>query len=474
MTAPADPTTFPASLPASGPQPANEAPAAASTVDVAVIGAGPAGLMAAEVLSAAGFRVDVYDAMPSVGRKFLMAGKGGMNLTHGEPAEPFVARYGARADAVGSWLRRFGADDVRTWAHRLGIDTFVGTSGRVFPVDMKAAPLLRAWLARLRAAGVRLHVRHRWLGWKADNALDNTLDPAATAAQHLRFATPDGERHVTANAVVLALGGASWPQLGSDAAWVPWLRERQVDVAPLLPANTGFEADWTPHMRSKFAGEPVKSVTMTLPDGTTRQGEFVISEHGVEGSLVYAMSAPIRDAILTNDGADGTSGTHGTQVFLDLLPDWTAQRVFDEVAHPRGSRSMASHLQSRLGIAGVKAGLLRECLPRETFNDPAALAAGIKRLPLTLLRPRPIAEVISSAGGVRLEALDDYLMVRALPGVFCAGEMLDWEAPTGLSPHGLLCQRLRGGRRRCRLSEVVEVSQVADDIPSALIVTPAL
>ncbi|WP_087725358.1 NAD(P)/FAD-dependent oxidoreductase [Pandoraea sp. PE-S2T-3] len=421
MTVPADPTTFPAALPASGAQ-------FADAVDVAVIGAGPAGLMAAEVLSAAGFRVDVYDAMPSVGRKFLMAGKGGMNLTHGEPAEPFVARYGARADAVGSWLRRFGADDVRTWAHRLGIDTFVGTSGRVFPVDMKAAPLLRAWLARLRAAGVRLHVRHRWLGWQTDNGVDNTLDAAATALQHLRFATPDGERHVSANAVVLALGGASWPQLGSDAAWVPWLRDRHVDVAPLLPANTGFEADWTPHLRSKFAGEPVKSVTMTLPDGTTRQGEFVISEHGVEGSLVYALSAPIRDAILTNDGTDGT---HGTQVFLDLLPDWTAQRVADEVAHPRGSRSMASHLQSRLGIAGVKAGLLRECLPRETFNDPAALAAGIKRLPLTLLRPRPIAEVISSAGGVRLEGLDDHLMVRALPGVFCAGEMLDWEAPTG-------------------------------------------
>ncbi|VVE28657.1 NAD(FAD)-utilizing dehydrogenase [Pandoraea iniqua] len=435
MTVPADPTTRPDSQTASGPQPADAVPAApaaaaAGTVDVAVIGAGPAGLMAAEVLSAAGFRVDVYDAMPSVGRKFLMAGKGGMNLTHGEPAEPFVTRYGKRADAVGQWLRRFSADDVRTWAHRLGIDTFVGTSGRVFPVDMKAAPLLRAWLARLRAAGVRLHVRHRWLGWQPDNVpnVPNVPDSTAKASQRLRFATPEGEGHVTANAVVLALGGASWPQLGSDAAWVPWLRDRNVDVAPLLPANTGFEADWTPHMRSKFAGEPVKSVTMTLPDGTTRQGEFVISEHGVEGSLIYALSAPIRDAILNNHGTDGT---RGTQVFLDLLPDWTPQRVADEVAHPRGSRSMASHLQSRLGIAGVKAGLLRECLPRETFSDPAALAAGIKRLPLTLLRPRPIAEVISSAGGVRLEALDEHLMVRALPGVFCAGEMLDWEAPTG-------------------------------------------
>ncbi|PTD99516.1 TIGR03862 family flavoprotein [Pandoraea apista] len=388
-------------------------PAVAETVDVAVIGAGPAGLMAAEVLSSAGWRVDVYDAMPSVGRKFLMAGKGGMNLTHSEPAAPFVARYGKRADTVAQWLRRFSADDVRSWAHRLGIDTFVGTSGRVFPIDMKAAPLLRAWLTRLRAGGVRLHVRHRWLGWEPH---------AAAGPDDLRFATPAGERRVRAKAVVLTLGGASWPQLGSDAAWVPWLQDHGVNVAPLLPANAGFEADWTPHLRERFAGQPVKSVSMSLPDGTTRQGEFVISTHGIEGSLVYALCAPIRDAIRANGS---------TQVYLDLLPDWRAERVAEEVSRPRGSRSMASHLQSRLGIAGVKAALLRECLPREAFNDPAALAAGMKRLPLTLLRTRPIAEVISSAGGVALEALDPALMVKALPGVFCAGEMLDWEAPTG-------------------------------------------
>jgi uncharacterized flavoprotein (TIGR03862 family) len=355
----------------------------------------------------------MYDAMPSVGRKFLMAGKGGMNLTHSEPAAPFVARYGKRADVVEKWLRRFSAEDVRSWAHRLGIDTFVGSSGRVFPIDMKAAPLLRAWLTRLRAAGVRLHVRHRWLGWGAQ---------ASAGPDDLRFATPGGERRVRARAVVLTLGGASWPQLGSDAAWVPWLRDHGVDVAPLLPANAGFETDWTPHMRERFAGHPVKSVTMTLPDGTTRQGEFVISMHGIEGSLVYAMCAPIREAIRANGS---------TQVYLDLLPDWRAERVTDEVSRPRGSRSMASHLQSRLGLAGVKAALLRECLPRETFSDPAALAAGIKRLPLTLLRTRPIAEVISSAGGVALDALDAQLMAKALPGVFCAGEMLDWEAPTG-------------------------------------------
>ncbi|VVD81909.1 aminoacetone oxidase family FAD-binding enzyme [Pandoraea capi] len=409
------PPSIPTTTSADSLSPADDGttPRPADVIDVAVIGAGPAGLMVAEVLSAAGWRVDVYDAMPSGGRKFLMAGKGGMNLTHSEPAAPFVARYGKRAEAVGQWLRRFSADDVRSWAHRLGIDTFVGTSGRVFPTDMKAAPLLRAWLSRLRAAGVRLHVRHRWLGWNED---------ASAGPGHLRFSTPNGERWVQARAVVLTLGGASWPQLGSDAAWVSSLREHGVSVVPLVPANAGFEADWTPHMRERFAGHPVKPVTMTLPDGTTRQGEFVISEHGIEGSLVYAMCAPIRDAIR----ADGS-----TQVYLDLLPDWAAERVASEVARPRGSRSMASHLQSRLGIAGVKAALLRECLPRETFDDPAALAAGIKRLPLTLLRTRPIAEVISSAGGVSLEALDAALMVKALPGVFCAGEMLDWEAPTG-------------------------------------------
>ncbi|AJP59724.2 NAD(FAD)-utilizing dehydrogenase [Pandoraea vervacti] len=395
------------------PAPADGVDSAIDTIEVAVIGAGPAGLMAAEVLSAAGCRVDVYDAMPSVGRKFLMAGKGGMNLTHSEPAEPFVSRYGKRADAVGQWLHRFSSDDVRSWAHRLGIDTFVGTSGRIFPVDMKAAPLLRAWLSRLRAAGVRLHVRHRWLGWDANES---------AGPGNLRFATPAGERRVRAKALVLTLGGASWPQLGSDAAWVPSLREHGVSVAPLMPANAGFETDWTPHMRERFAGHPVKPVTMTLPDGATRQGEFVVSEHGIEGSLVYAMCAPIRDTIRQHGSA---------RIFLDLLPDWTPERVMAEVSRPRGSRSMASHLQSRLGIAGVKAALLRECLPRETFDDPGALAAGIKRLPLTLLRTRPIAEVISSAGGVALEALDERLMIKALPGVFCAGEMLDWEAPTG-------------------------------------------
>ncbi|MCX9156384.1 TIGR03862 family flavoprotein [Niveibacterium sp. 24ML] len=379
---------------------------------VAVIGGGPAGLMAAEVLSQAGLRVDVYEAMPSVGRKFLMAGKGGMNITHSEPRESFLGRYAARQDVLSPLIDAFDPAALRSWIHALGIDTFVGSSGRVFPTDMKAAPLLRAWLHRLREAGVAIHVRHRWLGWAADRSL--------------RFAAPDGEQHLQADAVVLALGGGSWARLGSDGAWVPWLQAQGVAVAPLQPANCGFDAAWSEHFRGRFAGEPVKAVVAQFTDAQgrsrQRQGEFVVSESGLEGSLIYALSAPIRDAIAAHGSAT---------LVLDLAPGKSLDRVRAEVAHPRGSRSMASHLQSRVGIAGVKAGLLRECSPRETYDDPEALARAIKALPVRLIAPRPIDEAISSAGGVRFEALDSRLMIKALPGVFCAGEMLDWEAPTG-------------------------------------------
>jgi uncharacterized flavoprotein (TIGR03862 family) len=379
---------------------------------VAVIGGGPAGLMAAEALSAGGVRVDVYDAMPSVGRKFLMAGKSGLNLTHAEPAAAFLSRYGERQPAVAPWLADFDADALRAWAHELGIETFVGSSGRVFPRDMKAAPLLRAWVHRLRAAGVRFHMRHRWLGWDAAGAL--------------RFSTPGGEAAVTAEAVVLALGGASWPQLGSDGAWVPWLEARGIAVDRLRPANCGFDVAWSEHFRSRFAGTPVKSVALSFRDTAgiehRRRGDFVITEHGVEGGAIYALAAPLRDAIEAQGAAT---------LNIDLAPDRTAERILGDVAHPRGSRSMSSHLQSRVGIAGVKAGLLRECASRQDYADPARLAASIKALPLRLTAPRPLAEAISSAGGIEFEGLDARLMVRALPGVFCAGEMLDWEAPTG-------------------------------------------
>jgi uncharacterized flavoprotein (TIGR03862 family) len=388
------------------------------TADIAIIGGGPAGLMAAEVLAAAGHTVTVFDAKPSVGRKFLLAGIGGLNLTHSEPFEPFIGRFGQRAKQIEPLLRSFDADALRAWAEDLGVETFVGTSGRVFPKDLKAAPLLRAWLHRLRTAGVKFAMRHRWTGWADDGAL--------------RFDTPDGERLVTPRATLLALGGASWPQLGSDGAWAPWLTARGVAVAPLQPANCGFDIGataahpggpgWSERFASEFAGQPVKPVALEAEGFASRPGEFVITAAGIEGSLVYAASGPLRDQITR----DGQATLH-----LDLLPQLTPERVLAEVKHPRGSRSLSSHLKSRLNLGPLKLGLLHELLTREQMLDAAALAAALKRLPLTLHAPRPVAEAISTAGGVRFEALGDGLMLKALPGVFVAGEMLDWEAPTG-------------------------------------------
>lgn len=380
---------------------------------VAIVGGGPAGLMAAEVLAEAGIQVDLYDAMPSVGRKFLLAGKGGLNLTHSEAHEAFLSRYGARRPYLEPLLTNFGADALRAWADGLGVETFVGSSGRVFPREMKAAPLLRAWLHRLRAAGVRFHVRHRWLGWEADGT-------------RLRFATPEGEKTIQTDAVILALGGGSWAKLGSDGAWVPLLHARGVNSAPLKPANCGFDMAWSEHFRARYAGHPLKTVVASCRDTDgheiQRQGECVITETGIEGSLIYALSAPLRDCI----AAEGSAVLH-----LDLAPGKSLERVRAEVAHPRGSRSLSSHLKSQAGISGVKAGLLREVLGAEAYADPAQLAAAIKALPMKLIAPRPLDEAISTAGGVRFEDLDEHLMLRELPGVFCAGEMLDWEAPTG-------------------------------------------
>jgi uncharacterized flavoprotein (TIGR03862 family) len=374
---------------------------------IAVIGGGPAGLMAAEVLAQAGVRVDLYDAMPSVGRKFLMAGKGGMNITHAEPFDVFLTRYGAQRDRIEPLLRAFPPEALREWIHGLGIATFVGTSSRVFPADMKAAPLLRAWLHRLRESGVRFHARHRWCGWDEQGAL--------------RFDTPDGEHTVHAQAVVLALGGGSWPQLGSDGAWVSPLAQRGIAIAPLRPSNCGFDVRWSAHFRERFAGEPLKSVAASFGD-VRKQGECLVTEQGIEGGLIYALSAALRDEIECN----GSATLH-----LDLLPDFSLQRVQTEVAHPRGARSLSSHLQSRLGLKGVKANLLREALSAEQMHDMALLAQTIKALPLRLVATRPLSEAISSGGGVTFETVNEHLMLRKMPGVFCAGEMLDWEAPTG-------------------------------------------
>ncbi|WP_341677749.1 TIGR03862 family flavoprotein [Niveibacterium sp. SC-1] len=386
--------------------------APASSIDVAVIGAGPAGLMAAERLAAAGRAVQVFEAMPSMARKFLMAGKGGMNITHSEPFTDFLGRYGARATQLQPLLEAFGPEALRAWIHALGIETFVGSSGRVFPTEMKAAPLLRAWVARLRERGVRFQVRHRWQGWDEDDAL--------------RFAHGDETVRVRARATVLALGGGSWARLGSDGAWQPWLAARGVALAPLAPANCGFDIAWSAHFRERFAGEALKNVGLLWQDANGRTqrriGECMITAEGIEGGLIYAFSAGLRETIAREGRAT---------LRLDLLPEREADKVREAVAHPRGSRSLASHLQSRLNLKGVKAALLREALDVEGMNDPVRLAATIKSLPLQLVSPRPIDEAISTAGGVRFDALDEHLMLRALPGVFCAGEMLDWEAPTG-------------------------------------------
>jgi hypothetical protein len=394
---------------------------------VAVIGAGPAGLIAAQALAEAGVEVAVFDAMPSVGRKFLLAGKGGLNLTHAEAFEAFAGRYrfglaapraeAAEPDGQASalpGLDRFGPQAVRDWAAGLGVSTFVGSSGRVFPHEMKAAPLLRAWLQRLRRLGVTFHMRHRWQAFSPDGAL--------------RMASPAGERLIRPRAVVLALGGASWSRLGSDGAWVPWLRRLGLGVADLEPSNCGFDVGWSEHFRTRFAGAPLKSVAIAwraAQGGAAplRQlGECVVTDTGVEGSLIYAASADLRDTLRR----DGQAVFH-----LDLLPARDADWVLKELTRGRGTRSLSTHLKSRLGLEGVKAGLLHERLTREQMLDVPTLAAAIKALPIVVTATRPIDEAISSAGGVRLAELDEHLMLRRVPGVFCAGEMLDWEAPTG-------------------------------------------
>ncbi len=406
------------------------------TFRVAVVGAGPAGLMAAEVLSAAGVAVQVFDAMPSVGRKFLLAGKGGLNLTHAEPFDAFVPRYAEAAAPLQPMLQSFGATEVRAWAQGLGIDTFVGTSQRVFPTDMKAAPLLRAWLQRLRHPGhggvpVQLCMRHRWVGWAQPSRRD-AADDAAThdekASHQLIFETPEGPVQDEFDAVVLALGGGSWRRLGSDGAWVPWLAERGVDVAPLQPSNCGFDlagGPWSEHFSSRFAGQPFKLVAIKVPTPNgdwVRTGEFVATATGVEGSLIYAASALLRDQI----AAQGH-----TTLELDLLPQWTYEQVLTKLQSPRGSKSLSSHLKARLGLEGIKTAVLYEFLSQEEQAKPERLAKAIKGLPLLLGAARPIDEAISSAGGVCWQSLDEGLMIKALPGVYCAGEMVDWEAPTG-------------------------------------------
>jgi len=392
--------------------------------------------MAAEMLAASGASVDLFDAMPSVGRKFLLAGRGGLNLTHAEDFERFGTRFAERSASLAPALAAFTPQDLRDWAAGLGVETFVGSSQRVFPTDMKAAPLLRAWLHRLREAGVRFHARHRWLGWDETGAL--------------RLQSPQGEVKHTADATILALGGASWARLGSDGTWVPLLAERGADLAPLQPSNCGFDVastgpdreGWSAFLRDRFAGQPIKPVAMsfTNDEGDTQrqQGEFVLTDTGIEGSLVYAFSSRIRERL----NRAGTATVH-----LDLLPSHTAEQVLAEVGRARGPRSLSTHLKSRLGIQGLKMALLHECLSAEQLNHAPSLAAALKALPITLRSARPIDEAISTAGGVRFEGLTPELMLKGQPGVFCAGEMLDWEAPTG---GYLLTASMATGRQAAR------------------------
>jgi len=407
------------------------------SVPVAVVGGGPAGLMAAQVLSSLGYSVHLFDAMPSVGRKFLLAGRGGLNLTHAEAFEHFVHRYGEQETQLKPILSEWGADQLRSWALALGIDTFVGTSGRVFPLEMKAAPLLRAWLSRLRhpASGkpVEFHMRHRLIGLKACSGakLDQAQVELTFEVRGLS-STQVETRQWTAQSVVLALGGGSWSRLGSDGAWVPWLQAAGIPVNPLQPSNCGFHVagreglGWTPFFISRFAGKPLKSVAMewTAPLGqiSRQQGEFVASSYGLEGSLIYAASADLRKSIQAQGSAEFK---------LDLLPDWPLDKVVQAVSHPRGSRSLSSHLKGRLGIEGIKMALLNELLPPEVLRNSAQLALAIKGLSIKLTAARPMDEAISTAGGVAWDGLDEGLQTKVMPGVYVAGEMLDWEAPTG-------------------------------------------
>ena len=386
-------------------------PRAAAPPHVVIVGGGPAGLMAAEAAIQSGVRVSLYDAKGSVGRKFLIAGKGGLNLTHSEPFERFVRRFAPHEAQIADWLRGFSADDLRCWARELGVETMIGSSGRVFPRDLKAAPLLRAWVRRLRQQGVAFHMQHRWTGWDAAGALC--------------FVHDDTPLRVTADACVLALGGASWSVLGSDGRWVDLLAERGIGIAPLQAANVGFECAWSDHFRQHHAGAAVKPVALRVGDrehGPRRQGEFVITDYGVEGSLIYALGQSLRAEV-----ARGSA----VSAWIDLLPERSREQIAERLRQPRQGRSQSEFLRRTLGLSGVRAALLRELGEPDLMKDADTLAGLIKQLPLRLRCSRPLDEAISTAGGVRFDAMDAHGMLRQLPGVFCAGEMVEWEAPTG-------------------------------------------
>ncbi len=381
------------------------------TIDVAVIGAGPAGLMAAEVLANAGARVTVFDAMPSAGRKFLMAGRGGLNLTHSEPLPDFLKRYGAAEARLAPVIDGFAPADLRAWSDALGQPTFIGSSGRVFPEAFKASPLLRAWLRRLGESGVSFAFRHRWTGWSADGAM--------------KFETPEGERPVSPKATVLALGGASWAKLGSDGAWVDILAAKSIAIAPLRPANVGFAVAWSDIFKTRFEGQPLKGIALSVGAQSVR-GEAMVTRSGIEGGGIYALSSVLRDAVM----ADGKAVLH-----IALRPDLDAGALTRKLAVSRGKQSFSNVLRKALHLSPVAIGLLQEAAIAEGVQlaslAPEKLASLINAVPVTLTGVAPIARAISSAGGIVFDEIDDGFMLKRMPGVFVAGEMLDWEAPTG-------------------------------------------
>ena len=385
-----------------------------SRPQAAVIGGGPAGLMAAEVIAQAGFSVAVYDAMPSPGRKFLLAGVGGMNITHAEAHPTLLTRYAGAQSRLQPYLDSFSASHLCDWIHGLGVETFVGSSGRVFPADMKAAPLLRAWLHRLRELGVQIYPRHKWVGWQGSKLVFKT------------GAELTDQKIMSADAVILALGGASWPRLGSDGSWVSLLREKNISIHNLLPSNCGFEIGWSEQFRQNFSGTPLQTIHLSVTDLLGKEhclrGEAMVVATGIEGTGVYALSAILRDRLV----AEGC-----VELRVDLLPDKTQAQITAHLSKPRGKNSYSNFLRKQLHLPPVKLALLRELTSAETWHNPPALAAAIKALPLRLTAHRPVAEAISCAGGIAFDELDKDLMLLKIPGIFCAGEMLDWEAPTG-------------------------------------------